>query len=242
MPEYKTRENSLPGYIPRHIAIIMDGNGRWAKKKGLPRLAGHKAGVDSVRNIVRFAGKIGVKYLTLYTFSTENWARPVKEVNFLMKMMNRLLETEVTDLDKNNVKLKIIGNRSLIEDKFVEKIEKAENKLKNNTGLNLILAISYGGRDEIIHAVKRIIENVKKGKDIDIDEDEFKNYLYTGDIPDPELVIRTSGEYRLSNFLVYQAAYSEIYITKTLWPEFNENSFTEAIEDFNRRERRFGKV
>jgi len=242
LPEKKTIEYSLPGFIPRHIAIIMDGNGRWAKKKGLPRLAGHKAGVDSVRNIVRFAGKIGVKYLTLYTFSTENWARPVKEVSFLMKMMNRLLETEVTDLDKNNVKLKIIGNRSLIEDKFVKKIEKAENKLKNNTGLNLILALSYGGRDEIIHAVKRIIENVKNGKDIDIDEDEFKNYLYTEDIPDPELVIRTSGEYRLSNFLVYQAAYSEIYITKTLWPDFNENSFTEAIEDFNKRERRFGKV
>jgi len=228
--------------MPVHIGIIMDGNGRWAKKRKLPRLIGHKEGVKSVRVIVRLCGELNIKYLTLYTFSTENWNRPPKEVSFLMNMMNNLIKSEVKELNENNVKLKFIGNRTLLSKNMQKEIYKAEIFTKDNKGLTLLLALSYGARDEIITAVKKIMDSYKTDESFKIDEESFKKFLYTKNIPDPDLIIRTSGEKRLSNFLIYQSAYSEIYFTDVLWPDFREEELLNALKDFSKRKRRFGKV
>jgi undecaprenyl diphosphate synthase len=228
--------------IPRHIAIIMDGNGRWAKQHSLGRIAGHKKGSDAVRNIVRSCHKIGVEYLTLYALSTENWLRPVKEVNALMNLLEKFLRSEVKEMQDNGIRLRSIGDITRLPDKVRETlIETMENTSSGNK-MTLILALNYGSHDEIVRAVKNITGDVKKGylSTENIDRDTISKYLYTAEIPDPDLLIRTSGEYRLSNFLLWQSAYTEFYFTETLWPDFNEEHLIQAILEYRRRERRFG--
>ncbi|RKZ26474.1 isoprenyl transferase [bacterium] len=222
--------------IPRHIAIIMDGNGRWARKRGLPRIFGHRAGVKAVRRTIKACIDLGVEYLTLYTFSKENWARPREEVEGLMFLLKEVIRKEIKELMDYNGKVRFIGRISELPDYVQEEIKFAAEKTKNNTGLNLIIALNYGGRAEIVDAVKKMIEDGVK----EIDEDKFRKYLYAPDIPDPDLVIRTSGEMRISNFLLWEIAYSELWITKVLWPDFRKKHLMEAIESYNRRERRFG--
>lgn len=226
------------GNIPEHIAIIMDGNGRWAKQRSLPRIAGHREGINSVREIVQACGEIGVKILTLYTFSSENWRRPRQEVSALMRLLLVTINREVEELNRKNVRLMVIGDIDALPEKPRSGILAGIEKLKSNTGLILNLALSYGGRQEIIEAVRKICRERKNN----ITEKEFSKYLYTADIPDPDLLIRTSGELRLSNFLLWQLAYTEIYITEVLWPDFRRAELMEAIRDFQKRERRFGRV
>jgi len=222
----------------------MDGNGRWAKKRGLPRVMGHRKGTEATHNIVEACGELGVDYLTIYVFSAENWGRPENEVSFLMELLVEMIHKEIQELKKNNVQLHAIGNLSKLPPKTYDELIKGIDETRINTGLNLILALSYGGRDEIINAVKTFArEAVNDPSRIDtLNEESFRNYLYTAPFPDPELIIRTGGDKRISNFLIWQVAYSELYITDTLWPDFNRECLEEAIEDFNRRERRFGKV
>ena len=238
------RDKVEKGDIPKHIAIIMDWNGRWAKKKRLPRISGHKQGINSVREITRVCGEIGIKYLTLYTFSTENWNRPQREVNALMGLLLNTINIEVQELNKNNVCLKTIGDVDQLPLKTKKGIEDGKELTKNNTGLKLCLALSYGSRQEIINGVKKISEKVKNGiMGIEqIDENSFSNELYTSEFPDPDLLIRTSGENRISNFLLWQIAYSEIYLTDTYWPDFREGELIKSLLDYQSRERRFGKV
>lgn len=228
---------------PKHIAIIMDGNGRWAKAKNVPKLAGHKSGADAARKTTLEAAKLGVKYLTLYTFSSENWQRPEEEVFNLMTLLRHYLKSEAKTLHKNNVKVTVIGNKDKLDSDIRSLIIEATELTKNNTGLHLILALSYGAREEITQAAKRLAQDYKDNK-IDLEQinsDEFASYLYTTDIPDPDLLIRTSGEMRISNFLIWQCAYTEFYFTNVLWPDFTENDFRNAIVEFNKRERRYGK-
>ena len=238
------KENILGGHIPKHIAIIMDGNGRWAKERSLPRLAGHKEGVNSVREITRVCGEIGVKHLTLYTFSTENWRRPKAEVSALMTLLLKTISTEVRELHKNNVRFTAIGDLKKLPKSTQKGIFDGIEITKNNTGLNLCLALNYGSRQEMVSAVQAIAKKVKNGdlKLDEINETIFSNMLSTSDMPNPDLLIRTSGEYRLSNFLLWQCAYSEILMTKTFWPAFREDALIEAILEYQSRERRFGKV
>ena len=238
------KENILGGHIPEHIAIIMDGNGRWAKERSLPRIAGHKEGVNSVREITRACGEIGVKHLTLYTFSTENWRRPKTEVSALMTLLLKTISTEVKELHKNNVRFTAIGDLKKLPKSTQQGIFDGIEITKNNTGLNLCLALNYGSRQEMVSAVQAIAKKVKKGdlKLDEINETIFSNTLSTSDMPNPDLLIRTSGEYRLSNFLLWQCAYSEILMTKTFWPAFREDALIEAILEYQSRERRFGKV
>ena len=238
------KENILGGHIPKHIAIIMDGNGRWAKERSLPRVAGHKEGVNSVREITRACGEIGVKHLTLYTFSTENWRRPKAEVSALMTLLLKTISTEVRELHKNNVRFTAIGDLKKLPRSTQKGIFDGIDITKNNTGLNLCLALNYGSRQEMVSAVQAIAKKVKKGdlKLDEINETIFSNTLSTSDMPNPDLLIRTSGEYRLSNFLLWQCAYSEIIMTKTFWPAFREDALIEAILEYQSRERRFGKV
>ncbi len=230
--------------IPRHIAIIMDGNGRWANAKGLPRLAGHREGVRTVRKITEICGELNVKILTLYTFSSENWNRPATEVSALMKLLMSSLRKEVKDLMKNNVRFTVIGNINELEFNVQNELIDAIQKTKNNTGLNLNLALSYGSRQEILFAVKKLIDKVSKGeiKVDEIDESVFSKLLYTQNIPDPDLLIRTGGEFRISNFLLWQIAYTEIHVTDTSWPSFGKKELTEAIYEYQNRDRRFGKI
>jgi undecaprenyl diphosphate synthase len=228
------------GQIPEHVAIIMDGNGRWAKKRGLPRAAGHKIGIESVRDIVETCSQLGIKFLTLYTFSTENWKRPKEEVSTLMRLLLKSLKKEINELNKNNVKLNAIGQFSSLPLAVQEELSEAMAKTRDNKGLVLNLALSYSGRWEIIEAVKQIILN-KISAD-DIDESAFSSFLTTKDIPDPDLLIRTSGEVRVSNFLLWQIAYAEIFISEVFWPDFRRKNLYEAIKSFQKRERRFGKV
>ncbi len=232
------------GQIPHHIAIIMDGNGRWAKERNLPRLAGHKEGINSVREITRLCGELGVDVLTLYTFSTENWSRPKTEVSALMKLLLKSIKEEVKELHKNNVRFTTIGDLSKLPASTRKGIEDGIEKTKNNTGLNLVLALNYGSRQEIITAVKGIASDVQKGilNPEDINEDSFSSYLSTQSMPDPDLLIRTSGELRLSNFLLWQSAYTELYITETYWPAFREKALIEAIQEYQLRERRYGSI
>ncbi len=230
--------------LPTHIAIIMDGNGRWAKEKGEDRLFGHLHGVESVRNIVEGAAELGIKYLTLYAFSTENWDRPEYEVSGLMELLVDTIHNEVPTLNKNNIRLHVIGDINMLPGAAKNELYAAIKETSVNTGLNLIMALSYSSRWEIVNAVKQIAIDVKNGKlDTEkITQEVLQNYLTTHDFPDPELMIRTSGEYRISNFLLYQLAYSELYFTNTLWPDFRKENLYEAILDFQRRERRFGKT
>ncbi len=236
----KKGENDIK--IPTHVAIIMDGNGRWARLRGKNRIYGHKKGVETVRKIVKYSSKIGVKYLTLFTFSTENWDRPKREVNSLMKMFSMLLKQELPELYKNNVKVYFIGRKDKISKELIDNIKNAEEVTRENTGLKLILAVDYGGRQEIVDACKSICQKMKTNQIKQLDNIEFSKFLYLPDVPDPDLVIRTSGEFRISNFLLWQTAYSEFYFTYVLWPDFNEKEFDKAIQDYSKRERRFGKI
>ena len=238
------KENALKGHIPEHIAIIMDGNGRWAKERSLPRVAGHKEGINSVREITRICGEIGVKHLTLYTFSTENWRRPKAEVSALMTLLLKTISVEVRKLHKNNVRFTTIGDLEMLPRSTQKGILDGIEITKNNTGLNLCLALNYGSRQEMVAAVQSIADKVKNG-DLDsdeIDETIFSGALSTSDMPDPDLLIRTSGECRLSNFLLWQSAYTEIFMTDIYWPAFREDALMDAILDFQSRERRYGKV
>jgi len=230
--------------IPEHIAIIMDGNGRWAKERNLPRALGHKAGVETIRRIVKECNKLGVKYLTLYAFSTENWNRPVKEVDSLMKLLVDYLRKEIEELNNNAVVINSIGNISKLPLICRTELASAYEKTKNNSGLNLNLALNYGGRSEIVNAVKEISLDImsKKISNEEITEDLFSKYLYTSKMPDPDLIIRPSGELRLSNFLLWQSAYSELWFSDINWPDFHENELKHAISDYQKRDRRFGKV
>jgi undecaprenyl diphosphate synthase len=230
--------------VPRHIGIIMDGNGRWAKKRGLPRTAGHPAGVDAVRKIVRACGELGVSYLTLYTFSTENWQRPKSEVSFLMDLLVKMTRKEIDNLHNNNVRLRAIGDLSALPEKTRTALVEGIEKLKGNSGLTLNLAINYGGRAEIVLAAKQLAKEAIAHPEIldSIDEKAFSNYLQTKDSTDVELIIRPGGECRISNFLLWQSAYAELYITDVLWPDFDKECLIRAIEAYNGRDRRFGKV
>ncbi|BBA53072.1 isoprenyl transferase [uncultured Fusobacterium sp.] len=223
--------------IPSHIAIIMDGNGRWAEKRGLPRTLGHKEGANALRKIITYAGKIGVGYLTVYAFSTENWKRSKDEVDALMFLFKTYLKNEEKNIMKNNVRFLVSGRKEGVSPSLLEAIKKLEDKSRDNTGLTLNIAFNYGGRAEITDAVNSIL---KSGIE-HIDEENFSKYLYN-DIPDPELLVRTSGELRISNFLLWQIAYSEIYITDALWPDFDEKELDKAIQSYNERDRRFGGV
>ena len=229
--------------LPKHIAIIMDGNGRWAAERGFDRLIGHQHGVTSVREITEVAAEIGIEYLTLYTFSTENWNRPQYEVDALMELLIDTIEKETPTLNKNNIRLMAIGDLSRLPGNAEEKLKRCINQTSKNTGLALVLALSYSSRWEITNALKNISKEIESGKLTveDICDDLISNYLTTKDIPDPDLLIRTSGEVRISNFLLWQIAYTELYFTNTHWPAFRQESFYEAIIEFQHRERRFGK-
>lgn len=230
--------------IPKHVAIIMDGNGRWAEKHGKARVFGHEEGVESVRAIVEAASEIGIKYLTLYAFSTENWERPKYEIKAIMNLLVHAIESETESLMKNNVRLSTIGNLNKMPKSVREKLSGCIYTLDSNTGLNLNLALSYSSKWEITQAVKKIIQDSENGKlnPDDINDKLFAKYLSTANLPDPELLIRTSGEFRISNFLLWQIAYSELYFTEKLWPDFRKEDLFEAIFDYQNRERRFGKI
>ncbi|MBC8172305.1 MAG: isoprenyl transferase [Chitinophagales bacterium] len=239
-----SQEQLDPARIPVHIAIIMDGNGRWAKLHNKARVYGHHQGVESVRKMVEACTEIDVKYLTLYAFSTENWKRPEQEVNALMELLVRTIRKETPELNNKNVRIRMIGDGHSLPESCVRELDEAVNLTESNTGLNLILALSYSGRWEIADAAKKIAAKVKEGilKVEDIDEEVFAQHLNTAAIPDPELLIRTSGEYRISNYLLWQTAYAEFYFTKTLWPDFDKQELINAIYDYQNRERRFGKI
>lgn len=230
--------------LPKHIAIIMDGNGRWAKERGEDRVYGHHEGVVSVRDIVNACGEVGVEYLTLYAFSTENWNRPKDEVNALMELLVNTIRKEVEELKKNNVKLHVIGDFESLPDVCQDELNEAKEITKDNTGLNLILALSYSSKWEILNATKKFAEDVKHGRRQveDMNDELFKQYLTTAAFPDPELMIRTSGEHRISNYLLYQLAYAELYFTPVHWPDFRKDNLYQAILDYQQRERRFGKT
>ena len=230
--------------VPTHVAIIMDGNGRWAKQRHLPRVEGHRNGVESVRAIVRAAGEAGVKYLTLYAFSVENWNRPKDEVDTLMSYLARFLKNEIGELNKNNVRLDAIGQIYRLPEFVQEQLKKTKAALAKNNGLTLILALSYGGRTELVEAVRNIGQKIKDGElePAEINEQLISENLYTRHYPDPDLLIRTSGEMRISNFLLWQISYSELVVTATLWPDFRKAQFFDALEEYTRRHRRFGLV
>lgn len=228
--------------LPTHVAIIMDGNGRWAKQRHLPRVEGHRNGVESVRAVIRAAGEVGVKYLTLYAFSVENWNRPKDEVDTLMKYLARFLKNEIGELNRNNVRLEAIGQIWRLPEAVQEQLAKTRAALAKNNGLTLILALSYGARTELVEAARAIAEKVKAGQieAAEINDRVMSEHLYTRHWPDPDLLIRTSGEMRVSNFLLWQISYSEFVITQTLWPDFRKAQFFEALEEYSRRHRRFG--
>lgn len=231
------KRNKLPENLPEHIAIIMDGNGRWAKKRSLPRTSGHSAGAKTFQNIARYCNKIGIKYLTVYAFSTENWKRPKDEVDAIMKLLHDYLVDSVNFKDEN-IRVRFLGDLSRLSDELNGLIADAENNSKNATGLNLNVALNYGGRDEIVNAVRKL---AAKGADLTaLTEQELSDNLYTSGMPDPDLIIRPSGEYRLSNYLIWQSAYAEYWFTDTLWPDFSEKDIDKAIISFASRDRRYG--
>jgi undecaprenyl diphosphate synthase len=246
----KDRNNSeIPRFrdskIPRHVAVIMDGNGRWAQARGLPRSMGHKAGADAVKRTVKAAAGIGISYLTLFGFSSENWKRPPEEVNELMRLLRIYLRGETADLHRNNVRLRVIGNREPFEGDIVELIENAEKLTNDNDGVTVTIALNYGGRHDIMQAAAKWAQMCRaKGLEPGIDhaEEFFPQFLMTSDMPDPDILIRASGEQRISNFLLWQCAYAELYFTPTLWPDFSGADLEAAVNDFNRRERRFGAI
>ena len=224
--------------IPRHMAIIMDGNGRWAKSKNLPRVKGHYEGTRAVKRIVKVSGEIGLDYLTIYAFSTENWKRPNNEPKAVLTLIENTLMKEIRELYESNVVIKFIGSRDGISKSLAQKMDNAYELTKNNTGLHLFVAVNYGGRLEIVEGINALLKEKKNS----ITLEDFPNYLYTKGVPDPDLLIRTSGEMRISNYLIWQIAYSEMYFTKTLWPDFSQEEFLQAIIDFQTRARRFGGV
>ena len=230
--------------IPEHVAIILDGNGRWAKKRFLPRKAGHAAGARTVEKIIEDAHDMGIKYLTMYAFSTENWNRPKDEVDALMKLLRDYLSDCIERANKNNMRVRVIGERSRLDQDIIERINELEECSKDNTGINFIIALNYGSRDEITRAIKKISEDCQAGKinSEEINEKLIDSYLDTAGIPDPDLLIRTSGEIRLSNYLLWQLAYTEFYFTDVLWPDFNKEELKKAIVKFNQRDRRYGGV
>lgn len=227
-----------------HIAIIMDGNGRWAKRQGLPRSMGHKKGAEIVKEIAKAANEKGVKFLTLYAFSTENWGRPKDEVDTLMSLLRQYLKTDLSELKKNNIRIRFIGERNMLDADIVQNMHRLERETQDNTGMCLCLAISYGARQEILQVAQKLAALVKNGdlSESDVDIQNFSAMLYTHEMPDPDIVIRTSGEQRISNFLLWQAAYAEFFFTKTLWPDFSAQELDDIIEQFKSRERRYGKI
>ncbi|HVP37059.1 MAG TPA: isoprenyl transferase [Terriglobales bacterium] len=245
MAEENLKEKILKkGNLPGHIAIIMDGNGRWARKRGLPRIAGHRAGVKTVKRIVEAASGLKISILTLFTFSTENWQRPRDEVSAIMNLLYQTTKRELIELEKNNVKLITTGNIEELSSTRKEILKRAMQRTTNNSGLVLNLALNYSGRSEILDAVKKISGDICSGvvKSEQVDEKLFSSYLYTSQLSDPDLLIRTSGEMRISNFMLWQTAYTELYITPVLWPDFSANDFYEAVWAYQNRERRFGKI
>ena len=242
--EFKIPSNINIESIPRHVAIIMDGNGRWAMKRMLPRNMGHRAGVEALRDVIKTASNIGIKYLTLYAFSTENWKRPASEISMLMKLLVEYLKKEVGELHYNNVKIQTIGDITRLPNDVIIEIDKAVDKTRLNSGLCVNIALNYGGRSEILNVIKKISKKIKNNEiRIDeIDETLIESLLYTANIPDPELLIRTSGEIRLSNFLLWQCAYSEFWFTDIYWPDFKGEHLFEAISDYQKRKRRFGGI
>jgi len=238
------RSNQDMKELPKHIAIIMDGNGRWAKQRGLPRVAGHRVGIDKIKKIINAADELGIKILTLFAFSTENWNRPKREIDMLMHSLENFLDKEFDELNKNNIKLKVIGRSELVPKILLEKLKKAQADSKNNTGITVNLAFNYGGRAEIVDATKKIAQAVldKRYNLEQISEDTFSDFLYTAGQFEPDLLIRTSGEMRISNFLLWQLSYSELYFTKRYWPDFSKQDLEDAIREYQSRDRRFGEV
>jgi len=234
----------LKEHLPKHLAIIMDGNGRWAKAKGKPRAFGHEAGFRAVRSIVEACARLEIPYLTLYAFSTENWFRPKKEVDILMRILLSALKSELETMQKNNIKLQTVGGISTLPGVILEELERVVEQTSQNTGMVLTLALSYGGREELVSMAKVLAEKVKNGliHEQDIDESVVNEHLYTAEMPDVDLLIRTSGEMRISNFLLWQSAYAELYFTERYWPDFREEHLLEALTDYQNRERRFGKT
>jgi len=230
--------------IPKHVAIIIDGNGRWAKERGLPRTFGHRVGINRVKEIVRVADKLGIKVITFFAFSTENWTRPEKEVNMLMRSLNNFLDRNIDELDEKNIRLMVIGRDDPIPKFLQTKIKEAQDRTKDNTGLIAVLALNYGSRQEIVDAVKKFTNAVIKDEaNLEgLDIENFSNYLYTKGLPDPDLLIRTSGEMRISNFLLWQLSYTELYFPKKYWPDFGKEDLEKAIEEYQKRERRFGDI
>ena len=231
-------ENNAPTLTPEHVAIIMDGNGRWAKKRGLPRLAGHRAGAQNLRRILQACSDFGIKHLTIYAFSTENWGRPAEEVTGLMSLLEEVLDRELRELHKNGVQIRHIGSLDSVSKRLALKIKEALTLTRNNNRLVLNVAFNYGGRDEVVQTIRNIINDGLSPEEIT--EDVIDSYLYTAGQPDPDLVIRTSGEMRLSNFLLWQSAYAELVFTEKLWPDFCKQDLTDAISEFRKRERRYG--
>ena len=230
--------------IPKHVAMILDGNGRWAKKRGLPRSMGHKEGCVTVEKTVEIAARLGIEYLTVYGFSTENWNRPDNEVNALMKLLESYLKNCIKTADKNNMRVRVIGDTTKLSEKFQNQIKELESASAHNDGLNLQIAINYGSRDEMLRGMRKMYADLRDGKlqENEIDETHFEAYLDTKDIPDPDLLIRTSGEQRLSNYLLWQLAYSEFYFTEVPWPDFHKEELEKAVEAYNKRDRRFGAL
>jgi len=226
--------------LPQHIAVIMDGNGRWANRRRLPRIAGHRAGIRAVRQAVKACARLGVPYLTLYAFSVENWKRPHTEVKLLMELLREYLKKEIGELNKQNIRLGVIGRIAELPGPVQRDLQHALEQTRHNSGLRLTLALNYGARAELMDAVRSLVDNLKRNGSVAIDETSFSEYLYTRDLPDPDLLIRTSGEMRLSNFLLWQAAYAELWVTDTLWPDFTQQDLFRAILDFQKRERRYG--
>lgn len=237
-------ENILPNEVPHHVAIIMDGNGRWAKNQGKDRLYGHTLGVESVRETLKSCVELGIKYLTLYAFSTENWSRPKDEVDGLMSLLVSAISEEMKSMNESGVRFNTIGDISKLPASCIKSLEEAKNFTSSNEKITLILALNYSAQEEIVQATQRIVSDVNQGvlKQNEISKEIFSRYLYTASIPDPELIIRTSGEHRLSNFMLWQAAYAELHFTPVYWPEFRKEHLLAAIEDFKHRQRRFGKT
>ena len=242
MPEAEIHPDATAFDIPRHVAIIMDGNGRWAATRGLPRAEGHRRGVEALRRTVRAAGEIGIKILTIFSFSAENWSRPASEIGELMGLLRRFVRNDLAELHQNNIRVRVIGERADLDPDIGRLLVEAEELTKNNDGLTLVVAFNYGARQEIVRAARRIVQAAERGdtKAGDIDMDTFARFLDAPDIPDPDLIIRTSGEQRLSNFLLWQAAYSELVFVPTFWPDFDRGALESAIREYRQRERRFG--
>jgi undecaprenyl diphosphate synthase len=237
-------DDLLVDRLPRHVAVIMDGNGRWAKRRGMPRIMGHRRGVDTLKDLLRCCRDWGVEALTAYAFSTENWGRPAEEVEFLMLLFERVLRRELKEMMEEDIRIRFVGNLSVLPTSLQTEITKSVEATRNNQGIQFTIATNYGGRQEIVNACKTIAEKVQSGQlqPEDIDESLFERHLYTAGLCDPDLLIRTSGEMRVSNFLLWQVAYSEIYVTETFWPDFDRTEFHRALSAYQQRERRFGKV